>query len=263
MCERPGITVSVRRLFRSRRVRAHKPPVPSHCSCDHPILRQHRHKAGFDRRSIPPQIRRHRLIQKQVRWPTPSNGLPQSQLLPRHALGVRSLCIRLGLAVLPACTRLATYPGMCAVQPLECTPDRHPVLSVRTCGFLGCGNDRQLEYVSSQSRIGSGLKRSPAYYRYLNAHGKNTASTVFLFVGKSPVCIAERLIEDRLVVAIMDAGRNALSFFMLLVVSLGLSVVRESIGTKMFKCQALTGAHFVFGGNFLFTSGLMSDLTAE
>ncbi|KAF9648501.1 hypothetical protein BDM02DRAFT_3239315 [Thelephora ganbajun] len=68
------------------------------------------------------------------------------------------------------------------------------------------------------------------YYRYLNAHGKNTASTVFLFV-----------------VAIMDAGRNALSFFMLLVVSLGLSVVRESIGTKMFKCQALTGAHFVFG----------------
>jgi len=34
---------------------------------------------------------------------------------------------------------------------------------------------------------------------------------------------------------------------MLLVVSLGLSVVRESIGTKMFKAQALTIAHFVFG----------------
>jgi hypothetical protein len=68
------------------------------------------------------------------------------------------------------------------------------------------------------------------YYRYLNAHGKNTASTIFLFV-----------------VAILDAGRNALSFFMLLVVSLGLSVVRESLGKTMLKCQILAGAHFVFG----------------
>ncbi|KAI6047950.1 lung seven transmembrane receptor-domain-containing protein [Pisolithus marmoratus] len=68
------------------------------------------------------------------------------------------------------------------------------------------------------------------YYRYLNAHGKNTASVVFLFV-----------------VAILDAGRNALSFFMLLVVSLGLSVVRETLGRTMIKCQALAAAHFVFG----------------
>ncbi|KAF9245774.1 protein PTM1 [Melanogaster broomeanus] len=68
------------------------------------------------------------------------------------------------------------------------------------------------------------------YYRYLNAHGKNIASTIFLFV-----------------VAILDAGRNALSFFMLLVVSLGLSVVRESLGKTMLKCQLLAGAHFVFG----------------
>lgn len=49
-------------------------------------------------------------------------------------------------------------------------------------------------------------------------------------------------------VAILDAGRNALSFFMLLVVSLGLSVVRESLGKTMLKCQLLAGAHFVFGG---------------
>ncbi|KAI6012488.1 lung seven transmembrane receptor-domain-containing protein [Pisolithus orientalis] len=68
------------------------------------------------------------------------------------------------------------------------------------------------------------------YYRYLNAHGKNTASIVFLFV-----------------VAILDAGRNALSFFMLLVVSLGLSVVRETLGRTMIKCQTLAAAHFVFG----------------
>ena len=35
---------------------------------------------------------------------------------------------------------------------------------------------------------------------------------------------------------------------MLLVVSLGLSVVRESLGRTMRKCQALAAAHFVFGG---------------
>ncbi|OAX43046.1 hypothetical protein K503DRAFT_789806 [Rhizopogon vinicolor AM-OR11-026] len=68
------------------------------------------------------------------------------------------------------------------------------------------------------------------YYRYLNAHGKNAASVVFLFV-----------------VAILEAGRNALSFFMLLVVSLGLSVVRESLGRTMLKCQILAGLHFIFG----------------
>ncbi|KZT75008.1 hypothetical protein DAEQUDRAFT_17258 [Daedalea quercina L-15889] len=69
-----------------------------------------------------------------------------------------------------------------------------------------------------------------AYYRYLNAHGKGAPSTVFLIV-----------------VAILDAGRNALSFFLLLIVSLGLSVVRESLGKTMIKCQALAVAHFIFG----------------
>ncbi|KAI0082097.1 hypothetical protein K474DRAFT_1767896 [Panus rudis PR-1116 ss-1] len=69
-----------------------------------------------------------------------------------------------------------------------------------------------------------------AYYRYLNAHGKGTTSTVFLIV-----------------VAILDAGRNALSFFLLLVVALGLSVVRESLGRTMIKCQVLAVAHFIFG----------------
>ncbi|KAK1220015.1 hypothetical protein PQX77_017222 [Marasmius sp. AFHP31] len=68
------------------------------------------------------------------------------------------------------------------------------------------------------------------YYRYLNAHGRSTASTVFLIV-----------------VAILDAGRNSMSFFMLLVVCLGLSVVRETLGRTMLKCQALAGAHFIFG----------------
>ncbi|KAI0697538.1 lung seven transmembrane receptor-domain-containing protein [Cytidiella melzeri] len=69
-----------------------------------------------------------------------------------------------------------------------------------------------------------------AYYRYLNAHGKGTTSTVFLIV-----------------VAILDAGRNAGAFFLLLVVSLGLSVVRDSLGRTMLRCQLLAVAHFVFG----------------
>ncbi|KAE9400586.1 hypothetical protein BT96DRAFT_819116 [Gymnopus androsaceus JB14] len=68
------------------------------------------------------------------------------------------------------------------------------------------------------------------YYRYLNAHGRGTTSTVFLIV-----------------VAILDAGRNSMSFFMLLVVSLGLSVVKESLGRTMIKCQVLAVAHFIFG----------------
>lgn len=49
-------------------------------------------------------------------------------------------------------------------------------------------------------------------------------------------------------VAILDAGRNALSFFLLLVVALGLSVVRESLGRTMLRCQLLAVAHFIFGG---------------
>jgi hypothetical protein len=74
---------------------------------------------------------------------------------------------------------------------------------------------------------------------------------VFLFVGET-VRLTGFLHQNDLipyiVVAILDAGRNALSFFMLLVVSLGLSVVRESLGRTMRKCQALAAAHFVFGG---------------
>jgi hypothetical protein len=54
--------------------------------------------------------------------------------------------------------------------------------------------------------------------------------------------------EVLFLVAILDAGRNALSFFMLLVVSLGLSVVKETLGSTMLRCQILAVAHFIFGG---------------
>ncbi|KDQ19742.1 hypothetical protein BOTBODRAFT_101250 [Botryobasidium botryosum FD-172 SS1] len=67
-----------------------------------------------------------------------------------------------------------------------------------------------------------------AYYRYLNAHGEGKTATAFL-----------------LVVAILDAGRNALSLFLLLVVALGLSVVRETL-PMMTRCRILAVAHFIF-----------------
>lgn len=53
-----------------------------------------------------------------------------------------------------------------------------------------------------------------------------------------------------MIVSILDAARNSMSFFMLLVVALGLSVVRESLGRTMIKCQILTGGHFIFGSTF-------------
>ncbi|KAJ7705976.1 lung seven transmembrane receptor-domain-containing protein [Mycena rosella] len=104
-----------------------------------------------------------------------------------------------------------------------------------------------------------------AYYRYLNAHGKSTASTVFLIVGELPDPHSNLTpANHNVLVAILDAGRNSMSFFMLLVVSLGkitvififldaihiksgLSVVRESLGRAMLKCQILAGGHFIFG----------------
>ena len=99
------------------------------------------------------------------------------------------------------------------------------------------------------------------YYRYLNAHGPGTASTVFLIVGQShpPFYVINADYNDH-VVAILDAGRNSMSFFLLLIVSLGLGVVRESLGRTMIKCQILAVCHFIFGGE-LWTSNDVPYLT--
>jgi len=77
-----------------------------------------------------------------------------------------------------------------------------------------------------------------AYYRFVNAHGTGISTAVFMIV-----------------VTILDSGRNALSFFLLLVVSLGLSVVRDSLGGAMRRAKILTGLHFVFG--VLYAIGLV------
>jgi hypothetical protein len=70
-----------------------------------------------------------------------------------------------------------------------------------------------------------------AYYRYINKHGGGATSLAFLFV-----------------ISVLNAARNSLSFFLLLIVSMGLSVVRQSLGGVMTKVRILTGLHFVFGG---------------
>ncbi|KAJ2700836.1 hypothetical protein FB645_004842 [Coemansia sp. IMI 203386] len=55
---------------------------------------------------------------------------------------------------------------------------------------------------------------------------------------------------------IIDAGRNSLSFFMLLVVSLGWGVVRPSLGKTMIRCILLAIVHFsagcLYGAGILF-----------
>ncbi|XAO22907.1 hypothetical protein I312_101682 [Cryptococcus bacillisporus CA1280] len=69
-----------------------------------------------------------------------------------------------------------------------------------------------------------------AYYRYINKHGGGTASIAFLFV-----------------IAVLNAARNSLSFFLLLIVCMGLSVVTHSLGSVMHRVRLLTALHFIFG----------------
>ncbi|KAI9479292.1 lung seven transmembrane receptor-domain-containing protein [Coemansia mojavensis] len=54
---------------------------------------------------------------------------------------------------------------------------------------------------------------------------------------------------------VIDAGRNSLSFFMLLVVSLGWGVVRPSLGKTMIRCILLAVVHFTAG--CLYGAGLL------
>lgn len=72
-----------------------------------------------------------------------------------------------------------------------------------------------------------------AYYRYINKNGGGAGSIAFLFV-----------------IAILNAARNSLSFFLLLIVCMGLSVVTQSLGSVMTRVRVLTGFHFVFGGEW-------------
>lgn len=68
------------------------------------------------------------------------------------------------------------------------------------------------------------------YYKYLNDFGNPSITRALLVL-----------------VSILSAARNALSFFMLLIVSLGYSIVKDSLGPIMLRVRLLALAHFIFG----------------
>ncbi|RIA89884.1 lung seven transmembrane receptor-domain-containing protein [Glomus cerebriforme] len=58
-----------------------------------------------------------------------------------------------------------------------------------------------------------------------------------------------------ILVAILNAGRNSISFFMLLIVCMGYGVVKPTLGSTMNKCRALAATHFLFG--IIYSAGTM------
>ncbi|KAH6680792.1 integral membrane protein-like protein [Halenospora varia] len=68
------------------------------------------------------------------------------------------------------------------------------------------------------------------FYDYLNRNGSNIGSKALMVI-----------------VAILNAGRNSFSFFLLLIVCMGYGVVKPSLGKTMVYVRYLAGGHFVFG----------------
>ncbi|RKO92705.1 lung seven transmembrane receptor-domain-containing protein, partial [Blyttiomyces helicus] len=62
-------------------------------------------------------------------------------------------------------------------------------------------------------------------------------------------------------VVVLNAGRNSISFFMLLIVALGYGVVKPTLGGTMQKCLYLTYTHFVFGVSYAAGSMLITEIT--
>lgn len=68
------------------------------------------------------------------------------------------------------------------------------------------------------------------YYDYMNRHGQNVGAKALMIV-----------------VSILNAGRNSLSFFLLLLVCMGYGVVKPTLGKTMVYVRWLAISHFVFG----------------
>ncbi|KAF9185991.1 hypothetical protein BGZ51_001747 [Haplosporangium sp. Z 767] len=69
--------------------------------------------------------------------------------------------------------------------------------------------------------------------------------------GESPVALL-------VLVSILNSGRNSLSLFMLLIVSMGYGVVKPTLGSTMKKVIVLSLAHFLFG--IIYSAGTMSPV---
>lgn len=83
------------------------------------------------------------------------------------------------------------------------------------------------------------------YYDVINSKGNSTFSRVYMIF-----------------VAILNAFRNAFTFFLLLIVCMGYGVVKPSLGPAMLKCRILAGLHFVFGIVYAISSFLITPDTA-
>ncbi|KAI9801146.1 MAG: hypothetical protein M1825_003420 [Sarcosagium campestre] len=68
------------------------------------------------------------------------------------------------------------------------------------------------------------------FYDYQNRHGSNVWAKVLMVI-----------------VAVLNAGRNSFSFFLLLIVCLGYGVVKHTLGKVMLIVRGLAAAHFIFG----------------
>ena len=68
------------------------------------------------------------------------------------------------------------------------------------------------------------------FYDYTNNHGNNALSKIMMII-----------------VAILNAGRNSFSFFLLLIVCMGYGVVKPTLGKTMWYVRILAIVHFVFG----------------
>lgn len=83
------------------------------------------------------------------------------------------------------------------------------------------------------------------YYYYLNNHLIDFFRIQSVDGHTSVTAVARFLLVST---SILDAGRNSVSFFLLLIVAMGYGVIRPSIEKKMMtRVKMLTAAHFVFG----------------
>ncbi|SAM84068.1 related to PTM1-member of the major facilitator superfamily [Ustilago bromivora] len=82
------------------------------------------------------------------------------------------------------------------------------------------------------------------YYHYLNNHLIDFFRIREVNGNTGVTAVARFLL---VLTSILDAGRNSVSFFLLLIVAMGYGVIRPSIGPVMTRVRLLTAAHFVFG----------------
>jgi len=82
------------------------------------------------------------------------------------------------------------------------------------------------------------------YYYYLNGHLIDFFRIREVNNHTGVTAMARFLL---VLTSILDAGRNSVSFFLLLIVAMGYGVIRPSIGPVMTRVRLLTAAHFIFG----------------